>query len=383
MNDGARRELTYLDFCATTPVEPEVAELVMRHMVADFGNSGSRTHQMGNDAKKAVEGARREVACSLGVEPPEILFTSGATESNNLAILGLAEHGRRSGRTHIVTTQIEHKSVLEPCRHLEASGFSVTWVAPTNDGRVAPEEILGAVRDDTLLVSVMHANNETGVIQPIEQLLEQLHDRDVLTHVDAAQSFGKVPDWSCLRSADLVSISGHKIGAPKGIGALSVNRKRQVHRLLQPLMYGGGQELSLRPGTVPVPIVAGMGEAARRRRELIVVEHARCREVKSHVLTAIQTRGFTTIGAVSDSLANCVCVDISPVDAETAFVALRDSHCISNGSACTSSSRSRSHVLTAMGIPDEKIDCSIRLSWNSATPTGAIDALLDNIRMIT
>ncbi len=382
MTDEAPRDLAYLDFCATTPVEPEVAEVVMRHMINDFGNSGSRTHQMGNDAKKAVESARRGVAGALGFEPAEIVFTSGATEANNLAILGLADYGRRSGRTHIVTTQIEHKSVLEPCRYLEANGFSVTWVPPGIDGAVAVEGILDAVRDNTLLVSVMHANNETGAIQPIERLIGVLPERGILIHVDAAQSFGKIPDWSCLRGADLVSISGHKIGAPKGIGALAVNRKRQVHRYLQPLMYGGGQELGLRPGTVAVPLVAGLGVASKRRADSAAAEYLQCRELKATLLQSLGARGFSAIGTTVDCLANCVCVDFSPVDAETLFVALRDSHCVSNGSACTSSTRARSHVLSAMGLRDSTIDCSIRLSWQHNTPIAALERLLDAVSLL-
>lgn len=379
MDNGSNRELAYLDFCATTPVEPEVAEVVMRHMVHDFGNSGSRTHQMGNDAKKAVENARREVAGALGFEPAEIVFTSGATEANNLAVLGLAEHGRRSGRTHIVTTQIEHKSVLEPCRHLEANGFSVTWIAPRPDGTVSAEDVVGAVRKDTLLVSVMHANNETGALQPIAKLLDEIPGGGALVHVDAAQSFGKTLDWSCLGHADLVSISGHKIGAPKGVGALAVKRGRQVHRLLQPLMYGGGQELGLRPGTVAVPLVAGMGTAARLRAENAASEYWSCRELKSQIIELITERGFSILGNADDSLANCVCANLHPVDAETVFVALRNTHCVSNGSACTSSTRARSHVLSAMGIPGDIIDCSIRLSWHSQTPFASLVSLVECI----
>jgi cysteine desulfurase len=379
MTDATPHELAYLDFCATTPVEPETAEVVMQHMINDFGNSGSRTHQMGNNAKKAVENARREVAGALGFDPPEIVFTSGATEANNLAILGLADYGRRVGRTHIVTTQIEHKSVLEPCRYLEENGFSVTWVPPANDGAVRVEDVLGAVQDDTLLVTVMHANNETGVLQPIEKLVEALPSQGVLVHVDAAQSFGKLLDWSCLSRADLVSISGHKIGAPKGVGALAVNRERQIHRYLKPLHYGGGQELGLRPGTVSVPLVAGLGVAARRRAEQGAAEYLKCSELKLHLLDALRQSGFEAIGDTINSLPNCVCINVGPIDAEAVFVAVRDSHCISNGSACTSSSRARSHVLTAMGVAADMIDCSIRVSWGRDTSVSELDSLVARI----
>jgi len=377
MIGDATPELAYLDFCATTPVEPEVAEVVMYHMVREFGNSGSRTHQMGNNAKKTVENARREVAGALGFEPAEIVFTSGATEANNLAILGLAEHGRRSGRTHIVTTQIEHKSVLEPCRYLETNGFSVSWIAPRPDGAVSAEDVLSAVREDTLLVSVMHANNETGALQPIEVLTEEIPRTGALLHIDAAQSFGKILDWSCLCRADFVSISGHKIGAPKGVGALAVSRRRQVHRILQPLMYGGGQEMGLRPGTVSVPLVAGMGVAVGRRIDNVTTEYRRCQELKADLIQMAAARGFATIGTPIAGLPNCACVDFSPVDAETIFVAARETHCVSNGSACTSSTRSRSHVLVAMGLTDNSIDCSIRLSWNANTSLATLESLME------
>lgn len=383
MDSDTTRELAYLDFCATTPVEPEVAEVVMHHMVSEFGNSGSRTHQMGNNAKKAVENARREVANALGFEPAEIVFTSGATEANNLAILGLAEHGRRNGRTHIVTTQIEHKSVLEPCRYLEANGFSVSWIAPRPGGAVSAEDVLGAVREDTLLVSVMHANNETGVLQPIGRLADALEGSKTLLHVDAAQSFGKILDWTCLGRAHLVSVSGHKIGAPKGVGALAVKRERHVHRCLQPLMYGGGQEWGLRPGTVAVPLVAGMGAAAKRRAEFVASEYRYCRELKSDLVNLLAVNGFSVMGDAVESLANCVCASFHPVDAETVFVAVRNTHCVSNGSACTSASRARSHVLTAMGVPDEVIDCSIRLSWSSLTPPDSLFSLIESITQLT
>ncbi|MGD9546716.1 MAG: cysteine desulfurase family protein [Candidatus Krumholzibacteriia bacterium] len=370
--------LVYLDYCATTPVDPDVAEIVMRHMVSEFGNAGSRTHELGAQAKRAVENARRQVSEALGVQPNEVVFTSGATESNNLAILGLAEHGIRSGRTHIVTTAIEHKSVLEPCAQLESRGFTVTYIRPNKSGSIDPVEVLAATNNKTLLVSVQHANNETGVINPIETIIHGAHKAGSLVHIDAAQSFCKVPGVVSLNDADLLSISGHKIGAPKGIGALRINHRREVHRLIKPILFGGGQEFGVRPGTVAVPLVAGFGMAAQIGSNEIVRRYEACLKTKYAIMNFIKNLGFSIIGS-GPSLPNCISVCFYPIDAEAIFVALKSSHCVSNGSACTSASRSRSHVLGAMGLYEDLIDCSIRLSWQESTRLEDIESAIDLI----
>lgn len=371
----------YLDYCATSPVDPTVAEVVMSCMVADFGNSGSRTHEFGANAKRHVEAARRTAASALGLQPHEVVFTSGATESNNLAILGLAESGRASGRTHIVTSAIEHKSVLEPCRHLEAAGFSITYVPPLPSGMIDLDLLAQAITESTLLVSIIHANNETGLVQPAESILAIARDRGAFVHFDMAQSFCKIPNLAFVPEVDLVSISGHKIGAPKGIGALGVNRRRGVHRLLRPIMFGGGQEGGLRSGTLPVPLIAGLGKAIEIRSAYLSRDYGICLDLRERLLDSVQAAGFKVIGT-GDSLPNCVCLDFSPIDAEAVFVALRGHYCVSNGSACTSASRSRSHVLQAMALPDEVIDCTVRISWNHTTELEALLDLVDRVALL-
>ena len=256
--------LPYYDNAATTQVDSRVAEIVMRYMVEEFGNSGSRTHTYGSSARSAVEVARAHVAAVVDAEEDEVIFTSGATEADNMALLGLAEEGLRSGRRHIITSVIEHKAVLEPLEYLETQGFEVTVLPVKSSGVIDMNAFRAALRDDTLLVSIMHVNNETGVIQPLEEIAEVLVDRDIWFHVDGAQGFGKSIEVLRNKRIDMISISGHKIYAPKGVGALIVRKRPDRTRApLKPLMYGGGQERGLRPGTVPVALVAGLGEASR------------------------------------------------------------------------------------------------------------------------
>ena len=252
----------YLDCNATTPIDPRVHEEVVRFMTQEFGNAGSRTHEYGLRAKRAVQIAREQVASVVRANPEEVVFTSGATESNNLAILGIAHHGERTNRKHIVSSQIEHKAVLEPLDALAERGFEITLIPPSPGGWIDPDDVRKSLREDTLLVSVMHVNNETGVIQPIVEIAELLASHTAYFHVNSAQGFGK--EIEVLRTAriDLISTSGHKIFAPKGIGALIARRRGFESPPLTPLQWGGGQERGLRPGTLPVPLVVGLGLAA-------------------------------------------------------------------------------------------------------------------------
>ena len=253
----------YLDCNATTPVEPSVAALVMRFLEKDFGNPASPIHDYGLFARAAVEHARMLVGKVVEARPDEVIFTSGATESNNLAILGLLEEGLKSGRRHVITTAIEHKAVLEPFEELSRKGFEIEVLPAGPDGRFNPEQVAAALRPDTLLVSTMHVNNETGVLQPLAEVAEVLAGHDAFWHVDAAQGYGKDLDALVNRRIDMISISGHKIYGPKGIGALVVRKREGCFPPLQPLFFGGGQEQGLRPGTLPVPLIAGLGEAAK------------------------------------------------------------------------------------------------------------------------
>ena len=252
----------YLDCNATTPIEPEIGEIVRLYLQAEYGNEGSRTHEFGTRAKQAVQKARDQVAGVMGVGRDEVLFMSGGTEANNLAILGLASYGLSTNKTHIVTTAIEHKAVLEPLQELERRGFEVSIIPAKKDGTICTQTLIAAMRPDTLLVSVMTANNETGARQPIGEIALALADHTAFFHTDAAQSFGK--DLELLRNPriDLVSVSAHKIYGPKGIGALITRRRGYEKPPLMPLMHGGGQERGLRPGTLPVALIAGLGKAA-------------------------------------------------------------------------------------------------------------------------
>lgn len=357
----------YLDAAATSPIDPRVAELVLEIMVEEFGNSASRTHAYGAQALRRVNEARERIASATGSSPDEIIFTSGATEADNIALLGLAMHGARSGRRHIVSTAIEHKAVLEPLEYLKSQGFEVTLVKPQGSAHIDPEVLLGSVRPDTLLVSVMHGNNETGAIQPVDQIADGLADT-VLFHVDAAQTFGREVVSLRNRRIDLISLSGHKVFGPKGVGAL-VARRRSGHRApLSPLMFGGGQERGLRPGTLPTALIAGFGlasELAEREREARI---ARCLEIRNEAVAAIAGLRPVIHGAGGPGLPHILSFAVPGVDSEAIMVATKDLVAISNGSACTSSRYAPSHVLEAMSLEDEIVNGTIRLSWSHFTP---------------
>lgn len=356
----------YLDCNATTPVDPRVAELVLRFMVEEFGNAGSRTHEYGARAKKAVQQARAQVAKVVGAQPDDVTFTSGATEANNIALLGLADWAERSGKRHIIGSAIEHKAVLEPLEALAKRGFDVQLVAPRQDGRVDAAAIGGALREDTCLVSLMHANNETGVIQPIGEVASLLGSHSAFFHVDAAQTFGKLDGLENSR-IDMISISGHKIFGPKGVGALVARRRGFSRPPLAPLMFGGGQERGLRPGTLPVALIAGLGLAA----ELAVQERRErfeaCLRFRSALLAGLEQLAPVFNGDLGNTMSHVVNVSFAGVDSEAAMVALKNVVAISNGSACTSADYRPSHVLTAMGLDGERVASALRLSWSHLT----------------
>lgn len=366
-SDAGLAAPVYLDCNATTPIDPAVLAEVIHYLQEDFGNAGSRTHTYGQRAKERVNRAREQVAAPAGASPDEVIFTSGATESNNLAILGLEEAGRASGRMHIVTSQIEHKAVLEPIRELAHRGFEVTEVPPTAGGWIFAEDVLGAVRDDTLLVSVMAANNETGVLQPIEEIATGLTGSAAYFHIDAAQAYGKVQNVFDNKRMDLISLSGHKLFAPKGIGALVVRRRGYQRVPLKALILGGGQERGIRPGTLAVPLIAGLGKAV----ELATKEHderlASVLHTRSALLAALQPLNVEWNGDVDRALPHTLNFSIPGVDSEAAIVALKDLVAISNGSACTSQKYDPSHVLTAMKLSDERVAGALRVSWSHLT----------------
>jgi cysteine desulfurase len=366
----------YLDCAATTPIDPRVREVVLRYLDQDFGNAGSRTHDYGGRARRAVERARDQVAAVVGARRGEVIFTSGATESDNLALLGLAEHGRASGRTHVVSTAIEHHAVLGPLDEMQRRGFRVTRLAPRSDGWIEPEAVRAAVREDTLLVSVMHVNNETGVRQPVAEIAEALAGAPAFFHVDAAQGFGK--DLEALRHPriDLVSVSAHKIHGPKGVGALILRRRGENRPPLAPLLHGGGQELGLRPGTLPVALIAGLGEAA----ELALAEAAertkRCHELRRRILEGLAPLRPEINGDPERALPHILNVSFPGWDAQAVIEAWQELAAVSDGAACTTQSRTCSHVLSAMGLSAARRDGAVRLSWCHLTPLPDLEAMV-------
>jgi len=383
MTQGPQNSPVYLDFNATTPVDPRIAEVVMHYMCEEYGNAGSRTHEHGTRAKRAVEAARDLVAGEVTAGRNEVVFTSGATESNNLAILGLAEYGRKSGRRHILSTAIEHKSVLEPCQHLEREGFQVSYIAPNTSGRIDVADLARELRPDTLLVSVMHANNETGVIQPIQEIVDLMADYEAFLHVDAAQTFCKLPVTLGSNRIDLISVSGHKVFAPKGVGALIARNERGVRSRLRPLIYGGGQEQGLRPGTVPVPLVAGLGKACELAKGQHQKWYDNMARTKAAILLALDVIPHRIIGDPDNSLPNCVNVCFPGVDSDALFVSLATNLSLSNGSACTSASYEPSYVLKSMGLEDKEIASSIRISWTAGMNPEILNPLIEAVLVFT
>ena len=371
---------TYLDYNATAPVLPEVADLVYRLMVEEYGNAGSRTHGFGARAKQAVEKARAQVADIVNADKSEVIFTSGATESNNIAILGLQEHAEKNNTKHIITTSIEHKAVLEPIENLANKGFEVTYIDPDSSGVIDVKVISKALREDTVLVSVMHVNNETGSIQPIEAICNLLNDHSAYLHVDAAQSFGKLSDELDNSRIDFISASGHKLYAPKGVGALITRKRGFLKAPLKPIYFGGGQEKGLRPGTLPVQLVAGFGLACELAQSKASQWQKHSNEIKEKFLNLVSQFGGKVIGKNTSPFVVNFC--IPGVNSEAAMVMLKDVIAVSNGSACTSSSYQPSHVLTAMGLSEDEIAGSIRVSWSHLTDDIPFDLMKESFQKL-
>jgi cysteine desulfurase len=372
----------YLDCNATTPVEPEVLSEVLRFMAEEYGNAGSRTHQYGQVAKERVNLARAEIAEVVAAKPDEVIFTSGATESDNIALLGLARHGEETGRKHLISTMIEHKAVLEPLEALRAQGFEITLLRPTTGGYVEPDAVAAALRPDTLSVSVMGVNNETGVIQPIAEIAGVMARHDAYLHVDGAQAFGKEIDLLRHQRIDLISVSGHKIYAPKGVGALITRRRGYKRPPLRPIAYGGGHERGLRPGTLPVPLIAGFGTASRLALSNHEYRAQACEAFKHQLLDALAPMEAQINGASDRTVPHAINVSIPGIDAEAAMVAVKHLVSISNGSACTSHSYEPSHVLNAMGLPDARANGALRISWSHMTATPDWTGVLARLRQV-
>lgn len=360
----------YLDYNASAPIDPRVLEHMIEVYQTRFGNADSRTHTFGTEAKELVNQARRTIAALLGADSTDLFFTSGATESNNMAVLGLLEYALASGRNHFITTAIEHKSVIESMRFLQSHGCKVDFVAPNSSGRVEPEQILGQVTDKTLLVSVMHVNSETGIIQPVRAIGDALSDSPVYFHIDATQSFGKLNEDLRQFKYDMLSVTAHKLGGPQGIGALVLRRDSRYQRPpVKPLMYGGQQERGFRPGTTPVALVAGFALAAQLCDDEAEKHMKRCQKIKKQFFDEIAGIDYVLNGDPQFCLPTTVNISFPGVDAEGLFLALKDAYAFSNGSACNSGSHHPSYVLSAMGLSDQRISEAIRISWSHTTQT--------------
>ena len=343
-------KVIYLDYAATTPVDPRVAQKMSSCLLVEgnFGNPASRSHYYGWQAEEAVEEARTQVARLINADPREIVWTSGATESDNLAIKGLAEG---AAKRHIITSAIEHKAVLDTCAFLEGKGFEVTYLIPARDGIVAPEQVAGALREDTLLVSIMHVNNEIGTLNDIASIAQICRDAGVIMHTDAAQSAGKVPIDVAAMPVDLISLSAHKMYGPKGMGALFVRREPPVK--LTPLIHGGGHERGMRSGTLATHQIVGMGEASAIMLREMDRENARIVALRQRLWSHLkQIPGARLNGDENARVPGILNVGFAGVDGETLLIAL-DDIAVSSGSACTSASVEPSYVLRALGVPED------------------------------
>ncbi|MEX0942173.1 MAG: IscS subfamily cysteine desulfurase [Pseudomonadales bacterium] len=362
----------YFDYAATTPVDPRVAQKMSECLLAEgkFGNPASRSHVFGWEAEEAVEVARRQVADLVNCDPREIVWTSGATEADNLAIKGVAQFYQNKGK-HIVTSRIEHKAVLDTCRALERQGFEVTYLDPDSDGLIQPQKVADAIRDDTTIVSIMQVNNEIGVINDIAAIGEICRERKVFYHVDAAQSAGKVDIDLQELKVDLMSFSGHKVYGPKGVGALFVRRKPRVR--LEAQIHGGGHERGMRSGTLATHQLVGMGEAFRIAKEEMHEEAVRILKLRQRLIDGLQDIEEIYInGTLDHHVPGIVNVSFNYVEGESLIMSLPDI-AVSSGSACTSASLEPSYVLRALGLNDELAHSSLRFSIGRFTTEEDID----------
>ncbi|AKH62120.1 MULTISPECIES: IscS subfamily cysteine desulfurase [Photorhabdus] len=368
----------YLDYSATTPVDPRVAEKMMHYLTMDgvFGNPASRSHRFGWQAEEAVDIARNQIADLVGADPREIVFTSGATESDNLAIKGATNFYQKKGK-HIITSKTEHKAVLDTCRQLEREGFEVTYLAPQSNGLIDLNDLEAAVRDGTILISIMHVNNEIGVVQDIAAIGEMCRSRGIIFHVDATQSVGKLPIDLTKLKVDLMSFSAHKIYGPMGIGALYVRRKPRIR--IEAQQHGGGHERGMRSGTLPVHQIIGMGEAYHIAGQEMESESQRLRSLRLRLWQGIKDIEEVFLnGDLEHGAPHILNVSFNYVEGESLMMSLKDL-AVSSGSACTSASLEPSYVLRALGMNDELAHSSIRFSLGRFTTEEEIDYAIELI----
>ncbi|KAK9324782.1 pyridoxal phosphate-dependent transferase [Lipomyces orientalis] len=367
----------YLDMQATTPMDPRVLDVMLRFYTGLYGNPHSRTHAYGWETEEEVEKARKYIADLINADPKEIIFTSGATESNNMSVKGVARFYKNK-KKHVITTQTEHKCVLDSCRHLQDEGFDVTYLPVQSNGLIDLAQLEAEIRPDTALVSVMTVNNEIGVIQPIEEIGKICRKHKVFFHTDAAQAVGKIPLDVNKANVDLMSISGHKIYGPKGVGACYVRRRPRVR--LEPIISGGGQERGLRSGTLAAPLIAGFGEACRIAKEEMAYDHEHISKLSKRLSDGLLAMDHTIRnGDPEHHYPGCVNVSFAYVEGESLLMALKDI-ALSSGSACTSASLEPSYVLRALGADDALAHSSIRFGIGRFTTVEEIDYVLNAVR---
>jgi cysteine desulfurase len=367
----------YLDYQATTPCDPRVVEAMLPYFTEKFGNPHSRNHSFGWEAEEGVEKARRQVASIIGADEKEVIFTSGATESNNLALKGVA-HFHKDKKNHIITTVTEHKCILDSCRHLEMEGFEVTYLPVQQNGLVDLEQLKAAITDKTVIVSIMAVNNEIGVIQPLAEIGKICRARGVYFHTDAAQAVGKIPLDVNAMNIDMMSISGHKIYGPKGIGALYVRRKPRVR--LEALIHGGGQERGMRSGTLPTPLIVGLGEACAIAQKEMGAETERLKYLRDRMYNKIkeQLPEVFLNGDLEQRIPGNLNISFAYVEGEGLMMGIKDL-AVSSGSACTSASLEPSYVLRALGVEEELAHTSLRLGIGRFTTEQDIDYAVEHI----
>jgi len=369
----------YLDYASTTPVDPAVADQMVEFLTPSghFGNPASRSHMFGWQAEAAVEDARGDVAGLIGADPREIVWTSGATEANNLAIKGCAHFNTRKGK-HIITSKIEHKAVLDTCRQLEREGFEITYLNPDKHGLIQPQAIADALREDTTVVSIMHVNNELGTLNDIAAIGKLCRENKVFFHVDAAQSAGKTEIDVEAMQVDMMSFSAHKLYGPKGIGALYVRRKPRVR--IEAQMHGGGHERGMRSGTLPTHQIVGMGAAFKLGAEVLAEESARIKKLRTRLWEGVSDMQEVYLnGSSNQHVPGIINISFAYVEGESLIMALRDL-AVSSGSACTSASLEPSYVLRALGLNDEMAHSSIRFSIGRYTSEKDVDDAIAKVR---
>lgn len=356
----------YLDYNASTPINQQVLNKMISVYQNNYGNPDSRTHDFGQNSLMLLNNARSQVASLLGITPSEVIFTSGATESNNTILQGLRTYGLTHKKKHIITSTIEHKAILEVVKHLrENDGFDIDYIKPNLTGRINADEVISKIRKDTLLVTIMHANNETGVIQPVKEIGDFVSTTDAFFHIDATQSCGKLVEEIKALKYDALSLSAHKFYGPQGIGALILRKKNYRRIPVKPILFGGGQEFGIRPGTTPVALAVGLGEASRLAENNYKTNYSKMLKTQQTLLALLNDSKIEYLinGTLKNIMPNTLNICFKGIPSEALMLSSKQFCSVSNGSACTSHDYRPSYVLTSMGLPVEQIESSIRMSW--------------------